>query len=63
MENQKNSDILASIRESVWNGKFLVKLEVPEHYISVSDQPKPIYVHPESTLILYSLTIEINRKE
>ena len=44
MESNNNSNASATLREKIWNGKLLVKIEVPEHYISAIEQPKPIYV-------------------
>ncbi len=44
MESSNNSNGSVALREKIWNGKLLVKIEVPEHYISAIEQPKPIYV-------------------
>ncbi len=47
---QANPKETAEIREKIWKGQLLVKFEVPEHYISGTDYPKPIYVSLVSKL-------------
>jgi len=41
--NSNNSNSSSTLREKIWNGKLLVKIEVPEHYVSAIEQPKPLY--------------------